>query len=190
VDRTEDVAKEVDDQGDVHVQVRVNEGSGDVQDLVAEEGSAVLVQMGEEDDITYVVGHQGAIHVRVPGDDRRVAAKVPEGADTALVDEGDSIHVQTPVDEGDSIHVQTPVDAEGGANKADVDTVDDRDVMDKHVDKGGIVQDLVAEDGDVRTQDEKGGTDSIQADAGGDLTVLHRGGDAIHATVDVVGGRT
>ena len=35
--------------------------------------------------------------------------------------------------------------------------------------------------------DEGGGTDSIQADAGGDLTMLNRGGDAIHTTVDVVG---
>ena len=100
--------KTVDSGGDVHVQVRVNEGSGDVQDLVAEEGSAVLVQ--------------------IPGDDRLVAAKVPEGADTA------------PVDEGDSIHVQTSVGEEGGGALADEDTVDDGDVMDKHVDKEGIVQ--------------------------------------------------
>ena len=56
--------------------------------------------------------------------------------------------------------------------------------MDKKCDQ------LIAEDGDVRTQvplDEGGGTDYIQADAGGDLTMLHKGGDAIHATLDVVG---
>jgi hypothetical protein len=49
---------------------------------------------------------------------------------------------------------------------------------------------MVAEDGDVCTQvplDEGGGTDFIQTDAGGDLTVLHGGGEAIHATSDIVG---
>ena len=79
---------------------------------------------------------------------------------------------------------------EGGAALADMDTVDDGDVMNKHVDKEGIVQDMVAEDGDGCTQfplDEGGGTDSTHTDAGGDLTVLHRGGEAIYATIDVVG---
>ena len=97
------MTKEVDDQGDVHVPVQVNEGSGDVQDLVAEEVSAVLVQMGEDDDMTYVVEHIGAVNFQVPRDDGGGAAKVPEGADTA------------PVDEGDTVYVQTPVDEEGGA---------------------------------------------------------------------------
>ena len=79
--------------------------------------------------------------VQVP-DDRRVAEKVTEGADTITV----------PINDGDSIHEQTPIDEEGGAAKADVDTDDDGEVMDKHVDKGGIVWNLVAEDGDVCTQ--------------------------------------
>ena len=59
--------------------------------------------------------------------------------------------------------------------------------MNKHVDNGGDSQDLVAEDGDVRTQvplDEGGGTDPKQAVAGGDVTKGNRGGDDVQATVD------
>ena len=41
----------------------------DVADNIAEEGSTVLVLVGEEDDMTNVVEYQGAVQVQVPGDD-------------------------------------------------------------------------------------------------------------------------
>ena len=60
----------------------------DVADNIAEEGSAVLVLMGEKDDMTNVVEDQGAVNVQVPGNDGGGAAEVTEGADTAKADDG------------------------------------------------------------------------------------------------------
>ena len=84
-------------------------------------------------------------------------------------EDGGVEHVQVRVDDGgDSVHVITTVGGEGGFVHTDIATVDERDAKDKRVD-GGDVQDLVAGDGDVRTQvplDEGGGTDAIQADTG------------------------
>ena len=83
----------------------------DVADNMAEAGSAVLVQVGEEDDMTNVVEDQGTVNFQVPGIDGGGVAEVPEGADTAPVDNGGAARV--PVEGGGA--VQVPVDAKGGA---------------------------------------------------------------------------
>ena len=57
---------------DVHDEAPLDQRA-DVADNMAEEGSAVLVQVGEEDDMTNVVG---TVNVQVPGDDGGGAAKV------------------------------------------------------------------------------------------------------------------
>ena len=49
----------------------------DVADNMAEEDSAVLVQVGEEDDMTNVVEDQGAVNVLLHGSDGGGAAEVP-----------------------------------------------------------------------------------------------------------------
>ena len=86
----------------------------DVADNMAEAGSAVLVQVGEEDDMTNVVEDQGTVNVQVSGSDGGGAAEVPEGADTA------------PVDKGDADRVRVPIAAGGGGGTV-------------HIDEGGIM---------------------------------------------------
>ena len=124
--------------------------------------------------------------VHVPVDDTgnvHVQAHIDEGGGFDHTTDDEEIDMTKVVENRGNVHVQVPVDGEGGAVHTDVATVGDRDAMDKHVD-GGDVQDMVA--GDGVSLDEGGGTDSIQADMGGDLTNDNRGGNAIHATVDAV----
>ena len=59
----------------------------DVADNMAEEGSAVLVQVGEEADMTNVVEDPDTINVQVPGNDGGGAAEVHEGVVPVPVDD-------------------------------------------------------------------------------------------------------
>ena len=91
--------------------------------------SAVPVLLDKEGDVTRVVEDRGNVHAQVPGDDGGCAVKAHEGADMARDNEGDD-DVTIPIgDGGGTVHVRTKVD-EG-------------DVMDKQVDNGGDVQDLL-----------------------------------------------
>ena len=67
-----DVAKNVADTGDVHVQTHIDEGGG-------------AVQVTERGDVTKDNENCGGEHVQVP------AVEAPEGADMAKHDEGDSM---------------------------------------------------------------------------------------------------
>ena len=83
----------------------------DVADNVAEEGSAVLVLVGEGDDMINVVEDQGAVNVRVPGDDGGGAVEVPEG-DAEQVKFGEGADVTKNDTSGDIISVKVDDEAE------------------------------------------------------------------------------
>ena len=124
VDRTEGVAKEVGDQCDVKVQVRVNEGDAPVD----EGGGAVLVPVDSKG---------GTVHIQVPDADNGGNGPVhTEGGGHVSVqapvdDDGGAARV--PVEEGGNVAV--PVNDSGGTAPIEAD--------------GGIdVQDLFAEGGE------------------------------------------
>ena len=156
LDRTDDAAKKVDDQGDVLVQIPVIEGGGTVTAPVDERGS-----------VTQDVGDDYAVHVRVPVDEgsSSVQDAVAEVSDkTKDVEEEVAVHIQVPIDDGGA--VQAPVDVEGDVTKvADSDgAVHDRVTVDEG---GGAVQVQIGEGAIVAKYDEGGDETPVPIDKSG-----------------------
>jgi hypothetical protein len=162
----------------------------DVADKMAEAGGAVLAQVDEEDDMTNVVAEQGSVNVKVPGSDGGGDAEVPEGADTAQVDNGGAARVT--VEEGGGA-VPIPVDDTRGADHVRVPIAAGGGDGPVHTDGGGVKA-KTADGGDhVRVQvtiDDGGGAASVEAEEGSDVAydVVDTGDFYVHTHIDEGGG--
>ena len=126
----------------------------------------------------------GDAHVPAHIDEGGGAAEVPEGADTAQVDNGGAARV--PVEEGGGA-VPVPVDDRGGTDQVRVPITDGGGDGPVHTDGGGVMAEAVHGGGHVRVQahtDEGGG--AVQVTKRGDVTKDNENCGGEHVQVPAV----
>jgi hypothetical protein len=200
VDRTEGVAKEVGDQGDVKVQVQVNEGNAPVDEgggavLVLTDVRAALPASGGGAEVLVPVDSKGGtVHIQVT--ERRAMTKYAGGGGVHDCVFDDHVDAEAEFNKEIGTAACSRTVEEILMTKQDWfvhATADEEFAVPKYGIAAGegavnapVEQEVdLTNNHDDQVSVEKGAVLTKMEVTVGDLIVVHRGGDAIDATVDV-----